>query len=219
MNLSLVCVTQAKSYALSFLRELAALSLRLNAEFVVGLHECETPPVSALFVPVHGEFMEQMLDPVFAATSGRYILRLDDDERCSPAMIEWLVEEWYLEHECWGFPRVHLWPDTHSSIASIFPDSQFRLAVREKSSRAAVLHVGPPWPQHIARVLIEHHNFLVKTKEERRAIGANYARIQGRAYDGMAYPEDAHESLRLWPYPGPWPPKELWWKPNDKLVG
>jgi hypothetical protein len=218
MKLSLVCVTQAAPALRPTLGELADLATLLGAEMVWGAHGPEAQAYLSRepnVVPVVGEYLEQMLDQVFAKTTGQYILRMDDDERCSSQMIAWLRSEEYLTFDCWGFYRVHLWPDERTIIASLFSDVQCRLATRTKSSRPAVLHMGSQWPTKIVPVAIEHYNFLLKTRAERLAIGNKYARLQGRPESQGVFPEDAHEPQVLWPYPGPWPPEELRWHPAD----
>lgn len=195
-----------------FLREFCELGKMLGAEVVFGAHG---PAAEALccaldsnyVVAVEGQIVEEMLDPVLDTCNGDYILRLDDDELPSAGMVQWLSEGWFLEHDSWFFARYHLWPDDrHVLVESpFFPDFQQRLTTKEKSKRGPELHAGSPFPAYRAPVYMEHHAFLVKTKEERRALTAKYHSIKTGVYMDPAlvdvvWPEDAPpKRLRIEP--------------------
>lgn len=190
MQLSICCVTQALPRSIEFLVDIQALATKLDAELVFGAHGDHARLLlkhELRVVPVGGDYMEQMLDLVLDACSGRYILRLDDDERCSPGMIAWLLAGTYRERPVWHFRRPHLMPDADHYIATspFYPDWQTRLTAREFAKRPMKLHAACPHPGWGAPkgVEIEHWTFLVKTREERVAIHERYATHAGVVFD------------------------------------
>lgn len=210
MKLSICCVTQGADYAKPFIEEMFDVAARLDAEVVLGLHGdraveyadtlAERYPFRALTVT--GRFLEEMLNPALELCTGDYVLRLDDDERASDAMVEWLRSGAYREHDSWFFPRFHVWPDCGQVITTqpFFPDFQGRLTTREKSFRPPTLHAGQPHPAYRAPVHFEHHTFLVKSKEERRAICAHYeSLLTGQPFPteqvDVVWPEDAPKHM------------------------
>lgn len=212
MSLSIVCVTKAETYAQPFLVECLDLAERLGAEMVFGAHgDAAVEYFHSLERPfrmttVQGDFLEQMLSPAINLCTGDYILRLDDDERCSPEMIEWLATEAYHERPSWFFPRYHMWPDDQHVITNgpFFPDFQGRLTVREQAHRPPTLHAGQPWPAWRAPVPFQHHTFLAKSKEERRRITALYESYRTGVYFppervNVVCPEDVERELKIEP--------------------
>lgn len=213
-DLSIVCVTRALPYARPFLEDLAKFAEVLEAQLVFGVHGGDetTTRIDSLWarcekVHVQGEFLEQMLDPVIDACRTSYILRVDDDERCSAPLQKWLLEGRYRRRENWHFPRVHLWPDVNHAIATwpFYPDFQCRLSTKEKAKRPAVLHAAPTHASYSAGVPIEHHCFLAKSYEERRLIELKYRTLTTGTYppEGVRYPvfpEDAADvQVRSYP--------------------
>lgn len=210
MELSICCVTKAAEYAKPFIEEIFELAQYLDAEVVLGLHGAdalsyveslsEQYPLRSM--TVSGRFIEEMLNPVLELCSGKYILRLDDDERAPETMREWLKSGAYTARDSWFFPRFHVWPDRDHVITTqpFFPDFQGRLTTREKSFRPPTLHAGQPHPAHRAPVHFEHHAFLVKNKEERRAIAAHYESLLiGKPFPSemvdVVFPEDAPKNV------------------------
>jgi len=189
VTITVLCVTQAALRIRPFLQEIADLAFTLGGQMVFGAHgeqareflgnHWEHANAHDVMVPVEGGYLEQMLPTVLEACKGDYVLRLDDDERCSPEMVAWLVSGAWTVQDSWFFSRYHLWPDVDHVITSspFFPDFQQRLTTREKAGRGTKIHAGSKWPAYRAPVYMEHHNFLVKTKEERRAMTAKYHTI------------------------------------------
>lgn len=210
MDLSICCVTKAAEYAKPFLMEMRDVAESLGAELVLGLHGIDALEFADWFaehrpfrsMTVEGRFIEEMLNPVLELCTGDYILRLDDDERASAEMIEWLRSGAYRERDSWFFPRFHVWPDRDHVITTqpFFPDFQGRLTTREKSFRPPTLHAGQPHPAYRAPVHFEHHAFLAKTKEERRELAAHYeSLLTGQPFPAekvdVVWPEDAPQKV------------------------
>jgi hypothetical protein len=136
-------------------------------------------------------FIESVLDLVVRSCVGRWVLRLDDDERCSPAMVRWLVEERYKAEQHWKFARAHLWgnPKTVIRNMQLYPDHQTRLSLLEMSGGRNHIHAGSPYGGGVlAPCVIEHHKFLIRSLDERLVIADRYDRIQQGAgrLGGMA---------------------------------
>lgn len=240
MELSIVCVTQAADYAQPFLTEMFHLAGHLGAEVVLGLHgerahrQFQGSDSEHLrTVSVEGRYLEEMLNPVLAHCTGDYILRLDDDERVPDLMRAWLRAGEYKAHDSWFFPRVHFWPDLQHAICTQpnFPDFQGRLTTREKSTRPTVLHAGQPYPAYRAPVYFEHHAFLAKSKEERRAITAHYESIlTGQPFPveqvDVVWPEDVkNDQIRVEAFdPKDWPrwkakaDRIRWWREQGESL-
>lgn len=198
--LSILCVTTGRDRAQPFLEHFMELAEKLDAECVI-VRDGED---------VHSKgYIESVLDEAIARTSGEYILRLDDDERCSPAMVQWLEAREYEKGDHFTFPRVHFWGDSQSVILEqyYFPDLQTRLSVRAKAGGRGEIHLGSPFGAgEVTRVCLEHWVYLVKTYEERCATGVHYNEIRAGADGGVfraSSIEDEHpEGLQLIDYNG-----------------
>lgn len=206
MSLSILTITKAEPFALPFLLDMNFLAEHLHAEHVIAadgeaasmalrnIDWRRTPVVQR--VQSEG-YLESVLDVALEFCTGDYVLRLDDDERCSPAMQVWLNGLQYTHLPHWKFARAHMWWDNKTVILhpQLWPDHQTRLSVRKQAGQRRWIHSGSPWGGGtLAPVVIEHHKFLVKTAEERRAIAARYDSIQAGAGTGgmLAFnvPED-----------------------------
>jgi hypothetical protein len=196
--LSILCVTKPSERAQPFIVNMSILADRLDAEFILAVDG----------VDVHSKgYIESVLDDAIALTHGDYILRLDDDERCSPAMVRWLEAREYETGDHFTFPRVHFWGDSSSVIVEehYFPDFQTRLSVRAKAGGRNQIHMGSPYGAgEITRVCLEHWVYLAKSYEERCATGVRYNQIRAGADGGVfrsSSIEDEHpEGLRLIDY-------------------
>lgn len=205
-SLSVLCVTKVEPYSYPFLERLAFLADVCGAELVLMLdgpdaeRRLQKRP-SVLYrawceVTTSKGFIESVLDQAVAACSGDYILRLDDDEQVSPAMIEWLQRQMYFAADHWKFPRMHMWHGGYIVNPPLWPDHQTRLSVKSKSGGRHTIHAGSPFGGgELAPVAIEHYKFLVKSYDERKAIAELYDRVHpGYGTGGMlpfSLPEDA----------------------------
>lgn len=178
--LSILCVSDMKDRALPFIEDMRRLSERLGCEFVLARDGVDVQSKG---------YLESVLEDAIALTHGEYVLRLDDDERCSPAMVRWLEKKQYLAGPHWSFPRVHFWRDPTTVLVEdyYFPDIQTRLSKRQFAGGRNEIHAGSPHGAGmIARVCIEHWVYLVKSYQERCETRDRYLAIKQGA-DGGAY--------------------------------
>lgn len=216
MKLSILCVTKNEPRARSFLDELRFVALQTNAEFV--------PVVDGVNVR-SGGFVEDVLDDAISFTTGDYVLRIDDDEKCSPAMVEWLRTRSYEISDHWSFPRAHFWGNPRTVLLEKYywPDIQTRLSVRAKAGGRGQLHALSPFGWgYLAPVAIEHWNFLVKSYGERVALGAAYHRLRhpDRPYTPSSVEDEFPGAVTFARYENgqsPWPLLKNCWK--DTLLG
>jgi hypothetical protein len=183
-----LCVTKGEPYTTDFIRHYSDVAETLDAVVVIV---CDDVPSNTKgFDAKHGRiryaavksngFIESVLDKALSYCETRYIFRIDDDEKFSPSLIEWLKSGAYREHDHWKFPRVHLWGDTEHFInaAPLYPDHQTRLSTKDKSGGRTTVHAGSPYGGgHLCSHPIEHHKFLIKTREQRLTIAAGYDAI------------------------------------------
>lgn len=215
MKLSVLCVSKLEDCSLRFIRAMDSLAHVLDAQFVLMTDGCAAfnkaseLDIEALIEKVDSKgYIESVLDDGVRVCSGDYILRLDDDECASPAMVYWLKSGCWTEHDHWEFPRMHLWSDGVILAPQLFPDHQTRLSVKEKSGGRHGVHAGSPFGGgETAPVCIEHHKFVVKNSQMRLAIAENYDRYcPGYGTGNMkpfSLPEDAYtgqevEIVSLW---------------------
>lgn len=206
MSLSVLCVSSGDNHSRTFVRKLRDMTRGLQAEFVLVAHGDQAterfrnwalPPTGT----VHSQkpWVESVLETALTFCSGSYILRMDDDELCSPAMVVWLAMEEYKKADHWKFPRTHYWNDLETVLMTpqLFPDHQTRLSLRHKAGGRTEVHAGSPFGGGSdAQVAIEHYKFLVKSYDERRRIAMNYDSFRrGYGTNGMlafSLPEDAY---------------------------
>ena len=223
MKLSLLMVSKGEPHAWPFV-----VALQQAARDIAGCEAviCADGPeavrtLANLSFPVHvlpesRGFIEDNLDEAVGYCNGAQVLRIDDDETLSPALIGWLASEAYKEQPIWRFPRVHFWGDTETVLVTqaLYPDWQIRLTSKEQAGgrekrphSSSPFGIGAPAP-----VVLEHHKFLVKTRSERAAVAARYeAAGPGLGTTGnfkvFSLPEDVyagHEVLlaSYWPSHG-----------------
>jgi hypothetical protein len=225
-DLTILCVTRGDPKAMPFLWEMSGLATKLAStpewprplRFVIGLdhadhsvrrrveHEfCDGHQLcEPKFLHFSGNgFIEYILDQAIVHCDTKYILRLDDDERCSPAMVKWLMERKYREADHWSFPRANLWwlesevdilsPGDEDILPTLcyiatpplWPDIQTRLSIWQKSGGRTNIHQASPFGAgRIAPVAIEHHKFLLYSEKDRRASLARYEELQPGAGSG-----------------------------------
>lgn len=204
MTLSILCVTKNEPHAAYFLGRMRDLAVDVSAEFCVavdgGTEEKSFVDADRVgFVRSEG-FIESVLDQALDLCRGRYVLRLDDDEVASEAMVRWISKGLFYATDHWKFPRMHLWPDAESVVMTkhLWPDVQTRLSIREKAGGRKTVHAGSPFGGgEEAPVAIEHHKFLVRSYADRLAIAKQYdAQMLGAGTGGMmpfSLPEDAYD--------------------------
>lgn len=201
--LSLMTVTRAEPYALPFLRALTSLARDLGAQFIIGCDNNakgvlrEDDGIGGLAIPVTSNgCIESVHDDVLSYCDAKYVLRLDDDERVSHAMCMWLANKEFTAAPHWKFPRANLWgaPNRYIVNPPLWPDHQTRLSVYHMAGGRNTIHCGSPYGGgQEAPVVLEHHKFLVKTADERRAIAARYDAISpgaGSCMLAFSVPED-----------------------------
>jgi hypothetical protein len=201
--LSVLCVTRLEAHALPFLHNLTHLAEACGAECVIAVDGDESvlPDIIKDTTKVarvkSAGYVESVLEDAIRFTTGDYILRLDDDERASVAMANWLRHQMYTSADHWSFPRVHLWGDQRHALSTplLWPDPQTRLSIRAMAGGRSVIHAASPFGLgQMAPCAIEHHKFLVKTLDERREIAARYEARQPGTGSGLflafSCPED-----------------------------
>lgn len=189
------------------LLEMQELSEFLKCEFVLAADGREAfkrlsaePTLRSSLIQVRSRgYIESVHDDVLQQTSGKYVLRLDDDERCSRAMVSWLYDKGYESRLHWKFARAALWGTASTFIVSphLWPDHQTRLSRREFAKGRRSIHAGSPYGGgEEAPVVLEHHKFLLKSYAQRQEIAQRYERIAPGAGSGhmLAFqlPEDAY---------------------------
>jgi hypothetical protein len=190
-QLSILCVTRGQLSAEPFLRAMNDLSVLVEAEFVTVIDPPDDP------LPGSKGYIESVLEDAISQCSGRYILRLDDDERCSPAMVEWVWTGRYLEHPHWSFPRMHMFPDAESVMLApqLWPDHQTRLSLKEMSGGRHHLHAPSPFGMgEYAPVAIEHHKFLVRTRAQREETARLW---HSGGMTAFSLPEDVLKTVKI----------------------
>lgn len=205
MRLSILCVTKFEKHALPFIAEMRELAEDCEGELVLaadsshayaGLRSLGYDPVRVR----SAGYIESVLDEALTHCRGDYVLRLDDDERCSKAMRRWVAEGKYEAASIWKFRRANLWtPTQFITNPPLWEDHQTRLSRREFAGGRNLIHSGSPFGGgELAPVVLEHHKFIVKSVEDRRAIVARYDRIQqgaGTNFKAFSVPEEVFTAI------------------------
>jgi hypothetical protein len=211
--LSILTVTKAEPHVGFFLRQMQQLAIASNAEFVIAGDGTEAinklkrggfGDENVLVSVKSNGILESVLDPAVRCCSGKYILRIDDDECVSPEMFRWIVNQDFTEADHWKFSRAHLWhvPSLYITNGPLWPDHQTRLSIRKKSGGRTTVHAGSPFGGgRLAPVILEHWKFLVKTREERREIAERYD-SHGKGFGTLGMlpfnvPEEYYPSMEL----------------------
>lgn len=218
-DITILCVTRADHYALPFLGEMAELAEDLEAPFLVAadgddaMRSLDGLDARAMFLVRSHGYIESVLDEAISKCDDGYILRLDDDERASEGMYQWLLERKYRQHDHWCFPRANLYPDENTRLAgsedgfagigTLWPDLQTRLSVKQKSGGRSQIHVGSPYGSgHRAPVTLEHHKLIVRDVNDRIKQAQQYERIADGAGSGhyLAFQVPELGTFRTVPY-------------------
>jgi hypothetical protein len=193
VSLDILCVTKGEEHADRFIQAMEDAALVLGAGMVVcfdGLVSVETAPWVRRHQVATDGTIESVLDEAIDHCQAQFVLRLDDDERMTPAMVAWLRTGEWMTEPLWAFPRLNLWGDEEHFIKAdpLYPDLQTRLSTREKAGGRRGVHDGSPFGTgRIAPVAIEHHKFLVRDKFDRQRIAEGYEAIRQGAGLGEHY--------------------------------
>lgn len=214
VHLSIICMSRGGEDAIPFLTELAVKASSIGAEFLMGFdNEGDSRRFlhwsMSVVVPMQTRgYIESSLNDLAHHAKGDWILRIDDDETITPAMLKWLERRAYLGHPAWSFPTAALWETNDKFITTppFWPDTHVRLTHRSMATDwPDEPHGKPKWVNQARRapVAIAHHKFLVKSYEERRAIADKYeSKLEGGGHGRrLVYncPEDVLETLTLYP--------------------
>ena len=206
-DLSILCVSRGELHAHRFICKLGELAYLLDAELVLALDGDAPHPIFdgfdfALRVRSSGD-IGSVLDEALTACSRSYVLRIDDDERCSDTMVRWLESKEYEAGQHWKFARAHLWGDEQHMLLTphLWPDHQTRLSWKQYAGNRKAVHAGSPYGGGVpAPCVIEHHKFLVRSLEARREMVRRYDAIQpgaGSNFRPFSVPEDFYTEAEL----------------------
>lgn len=195
-DLSLLCVTRASPATIPFVRALVENARMLGAEVcIIADGDDSATLLRVNNIPVAGTvyskgYIESVLDNCVAMTTRDYVFRIDDDEALPGSALHWLASGLYRDEPHWKFCRAHLTIDNPAQYYAqppLWPDHQTRLSTRALSLGRTTIHCGSPHGGGaLAPVLIEHHKFRIKTREERIEIVNRYNRIERNAGTNFA---------------------------------
>lgn len=188
-DLSILCVTRAEPEVTHLLMQLKDDAKEINAECVIvadghsALERlCQDGIAYGSSPVVHSQgYIESVLDEALSYTTRDYVLRIDDDERMSREMVEWLRGKHYQSAASWKFPRAHLAIDEEHYITNppLWRDHQTRLSIRSLAGGRRTIHCGSPYGGGtLAPVPLLHHKFIVKSLAQRAEIITRYERCQ-----------------------------------------
>lgn len=209
-GLSILIITNGQDHAAPFLREARKAATLLRAELVIvgdgkaGYFMAQNYADVACVMYSAG-YLESVYNAAVQKCGRDYVLRLDDDETISPALMAWLSEEKYLSGDLWTFPRCNLWGDRDHFITNspLWPDIQTRLGKKGLMGGRYHIHEGSAHGTgQIAPCAILHHKFIVKSRPERERIAAKYDSVRPGAGTGQTYapfglPEACYNKLDI----------------------
>lgn len=207
-ELSVVMVTKGEAHIWPYIRKAKALAQAIDAEFIIGLDDYQNDDficVEKGIVHVKSDgYLESVLDEVLKHATGKYILRLDDDESISDAMLHWLKAGHYHASDVWAFPRANMWWQGKAiTTPPLWPDLQTRLTTRSKAGGRTQIHQGSPHGTGaVAPVAILHHKFDVRSFDERLRIAAQYESVKpgcgfGATYQPYNLPERCFDTITV----------------------
>jgi hypothetical protein len=206
--LTILSFTRCEPFSEQFLSDFESIALHIGAEFVVAIDgdgdQGRWSADKKIRVKSKG-YVESVLDEALAHCSGDYVLRMDDDEVISVAMMNWLLNREYEKKDHWKFATANMWWDKRYFIANppLWPDHHTRLSVKYKAGGRFTPHAGSPFGGgELAPVIFEHHKFLVKPYEHRQEIAARYDAFcpgygTGDGLKCFSLPEDCFDTLVL----------------------
>lgn len=139
--------------------------------------------LSARFAVVAGTDRHQTVQAVIRQGTSDYVLMLDDDERCTEGLVNWLATEQYRTADFWYIRRAWLYKDARHYISSPkhWPNPSLRIGRRELITVPTAIHAGwmqGPGTKAEAPFAIEHHKFLIRSLDERKETVAQYEAIR-----------------------------------------
>src|SRR5262245_28616358 len=148
--LSILTVPRAEPAVRAILDELAEISAKIGARFVLvadGDEAARRSHIETAATVYSRGFIESVLDQALTYIRSGYVLRLDDDELPSAGMIRWLEDGEFRRAEHWSFPRVHLFRDRRHALLThhLYPDHQTRLSIKAKAGGRTMIHCGSPF--------------------------------------------------------------------------
>lgn len=195
-DLTLLCISEGRDHAGPFLTQMEEAAETAGANLLILDDGSD----------VHsGGYLESVLDQAIERCRTEYVLRLDDDEALPSETVAWLRDGRYRTADHWAFKRRNLWPDAEHYISNppLWPDLQTRLSVKAKAGSRPDIHSGSPFGTGtVAPVPIDHHKFLVRSREEREALVQRYDNVApgaGSQYVMFSLPERFEEVLKCKP--------------------
>ncbi len=188
MSLSVFCATRAEDHVWPFLLDMVTVARRCGGEFVMV-----ADGAVAWDRLTNGDFPDDVIPAIDGVhrtmeraiqnNTSDYVLVLDDDERCTAGLVEWLASESYLGTDFWDIPRAWLFRDTKHFITSRkhWPNYDLRVGRRILVSVPTVIHHG--WMARAGTSAecahaIEHHKLLIRSLEDRIALVKHYESIK-----------------------------------------
>jgi len=216
MSLSVLCATRAEACVRPFLAEMRPLAQACGGRFQVVLDRSESYErwttlglkgdclVSSDGMYLAQDGVHQAMQEMVNECRSDYVLILDDDERCTPALVEWLKTGRYEDADFWYIARAWLYRDTKHYITSAkhWPNPALRIGRSQLVRVPTQIHAG--WmdgsgQRSIAPYPLEHHKFLIRSLEERKATVERYEAIrEGAGMPGHYLPECVMVDVAEW---------------------
>lgn len=210
-DITILCVTNGNGKHIpNFLEQMRQHADVLDACLLIGTdgehgYHAAIEADANMIAPVRSNgYLESILDIVMEQVRTPYVLRLDDDEKLSPALLAWLKQGKYKEFEIITFPRANMWGDEQHFLSEYpwWMDEQTRFGKTELMTGRNVIHQGNPCGAGVTvPYVIEHHKFLVRDYAERRKIAEQYEQVRPGAGLGeflpFNLPEDTGRKLVL----------------------
>lgn len=212
--ISIICVTKGEWWSPEFLSKMRRDADELNAQLVIlgdgerGFNQAKIYAHKAVQVETGG-YVESVLNDAVDSADGEWILRLDDDEKMSKAMLDWFKAGWYKNgpQDIYSFPCAWLWgsPDRFISSPPFWTDIHPRFTTADKARGwDNEPHAGNPHGLGFTVPALHlHYKFLIKSFEERIKIAKRYEELKEGAGFGMhrpfTLPELSHHTITTLP--------------------
>lgn len=196
MNLSIAVLSAGKPYATRCLNQCREWANELGVQLVVagdgerGYALAKQYADVAIPVEITNGLGESAIPIIAAACHTDWVLRFDDDETGTPALLEWLKQEVWEQNGVgvYHFPRAWLWGDEQHFITSapLWTDKQARLTRRELlAGWGNHVHAGAPASAGIdVPAAMLHYKLLVRSFSERQETARLYDALEPGAGSG-----------------------------------